>query len=73
MSVFPHDRLKITCTSADKQGRFHQFYSAEISPEIWERELAARADILFLRRRSNISSKAASSKAAAWKCGGDSR
>src|SRR6266513_1168225 len=47
MSVFPHDRLKITCTSADKQGRFTQFYSAEISPEIWERELAHARTFCF--------------------------
>jgi len=47
MSVFPHDRLKITCTSADKQGRFTQFYSAEISPESWERELAHARTFCF--------------------------
>src|SRR5436190_2649805 len=47
MSVFPHDRLKITCTSADKQGRFTQFYSAEISPETWERELAHARTFCF--------------------------
>jgi len=47
MSVFPHDRLKITCTRADKQGRFTQFYSAEISPEIWERELAHARTFCF--------------------------
>src|SRR5207247_383395 len=29
MSVFPHERLKISCTSVDKQGRFTQFYSLE--------------------------------------------
>jgi len=47
MSAFPHDRLKITCTSADKQGRFTQFYSAEISPETWERELAHARTFCF--------------------------
>src|SRR5437867_985334 len=47
ISVFPHDRLKITCTSADKQGRFTQFYSAEISPEIWQRELAHARTFCF--------------------------
>ena len=47
MSVFPHDRLKITCTSADKQGRFTQFYSVEISPETWERELAHARTFCF--------------------------
>jgi UDP-3-O-[3-hydroxymyristoyl] N-acetylglucosamine deacetylase/3-hydroxyacyl-[acyl-carrier-protein] dehydratase len=47
MSVFPHDRLKITCTSADKQGRFTQFYSVEVSPETWERELAHARTFCF--------------------------
>src|SRR6266699_2735668 len=47
MSVFPHDRLKITCTSADKQGRFTQLYSAEISPETGERELAHARTFCF--------------------------
>jgi len=39
---------------------------------IWERELAHARNFVFTRR-SNISSKAASSKAAAWKMRGDSR
>jgi UDP-3-O-[3-hydroxymyristoyl] N-acetylglucosamine deacetylase/3-hydroxyacyl-[acyl-carrier-protein] dehydratase len=47
MSVFPHDRLKISCTSADKQGRFTQFFSVEISPETWERELAHARTFCF--------------------------
>jgi UDP-3-O-[3-hydroxymyristoyl] N-acetylglucosamine deacetylase/3-hydroxyacyl-[acyl-carrier-protein] dehydratase len=33
MMAFPHDRLKISCTSADKKGRFTQFYSLEVTPE----------------------------------------
>src|SRR5947208_2176849 len=47
MSVFPHDRLKITCTSADKRGRFTQFYSLEVSPDTWERELAHARTFCF--------------------------
>src|SRR5205807_5927964 len=47
MSVFPHDRLKVTCTSADKHGRFTQFFSAEVSPETWERELAHARTFCF--------------------------
>jgi UDP-3-O-[3-hydroxymyristoyl] N-acetylglucosamine deacetylase / 3-hydroxyacyl-[acyl-carrier-protein] dehydratase len=47
MSLFPHDALKITCTSADKQGRFTQFFSTEISPKIWERELAHARTFCF--------------------------
>ncbi len=47
MSVFPHDRLKITCTSTDKKGRFTQFYSVEVSPETWSKELAHARTFCF--------------------------
>ncbi|MBI5774429.1 MAG: bifunctional UDP-3-O-[3-hydroxymyristoyl] N-acetylglucosamine deacetylase/3-hydroxyacyl-ACP dehydratase [Verrucomicrobia bacterium] len=47
MSVFPHDRLKITCTSADKQGRFTQFFSLEVTPESWEKELSHARTFCF--------------------------
>lgn len=47
LSVFPHDRLRITCTSADKRGRFTQFHSTEITPEIWEKDLAHARTFCF--------------------------
>lgn len=47
MSVFPHDRLKITCTSADRAGRFTQFQSLEVTPETWRRELAPARTFCF--------------------------
>jgi UDP-3-O-[3-hydroxymyristoyl] N-acetylglucosamine deacetylase / 3-hydroxyacyl-[acyl-carrier-protein] dehydratase len=47
MSLFPHDAFKITCTSADKQGRFTQFFSIEVSPEVWKRELAHARTFCF--------------------------
>jgi UDP-3-O-[3-hydroxymyristoyl] N-acetylglucosamine deacetylase/3-hydroxyacyl-[acyl-carrier-protein] dehydratase len=47
MSIFPHDRLKISCTSSDKAGRFSQFYSVEVSPETWKREIAAARTFCF--------------------------
>jgi len=47
MSLFPHDALKITCTSADKNGRFTQFFSTEVSPKIWEREIAQARTFCF--------------------------
>ena len=47
MSVFPHDRLKVSCTSADRHGRFTQFFSTEISAETWERELAQAGTFCF--------------------------
>src|SRR6185436_13900375 len=47
MSIFPHDRLKISCTSSDKAGRFSQFYTVEISPETWKREIAHARTFCF--------------------------
>ncbi|HQX86003.1 MAG TPA: UDP-3-O-acyl-N-acetylglucosamine deacetylase, partial [Aestuariivirga sp.] len=32
MAAFPHEGFKLTCTSADKGGRFTQFYSLEVTP-----------------------------------------
>ncbi len=39
MTVFPHDRWKITCVSSDKQGRFTQHFSVEITPETMRKEV----------------------------------
>lgn len=47
ISAFPHDRLKISCTSSDRNGRFTQFHSVEISPETWARELAHARTFCF--------------------------
>ena len=47
MTLFPDDGFKITCTSADKQGRFTQFYSTEVTPKTWERELAHARTFCF--------------------------
>ncbi len=47
MSAFPHDRFKITCTSSDRQGRFTQLYSVEVTPETWARELAPARTFCF--------------------------
>lgn len=47
MTLFPDEAFKITCTSADKRGRFTQFYSAEITPKTWERELAHARTFCF--------------------------
>ena len=47
MTLFPDENFKITCTSADKQGRFTQFYSAEVTPKTWEKELAHARTFCF--------------------------
>ncbi len=47
MAVFPHDGFKITCTSADKHGRYTQFHSLEVTPKSWERDLAHARTFCF--------------------------
>jgi UDP-3-O-[3-hydroxymyristoyl] N-acetylglucosamine deacetylase / 3-hydroxyacyl-[acyl-carrier-protein] dehydratase len=47
MTLFPDDGFKITCTSADKKGRFTQFYSTEVTPATWEKELSHARTFCF--------------------------
>jgi UDP-3-O-[3-hydroxymyristoyl] N-acetylglucosamine deacetylase/3-hydroxyacyl-[acyl-carrier-protein] dehydratase len=47
MTLLPDEVFKISCTSADKQGRFTQFYSLEVSPASWERDLAHARTFCF--------------------------
>ncbi|HTD68040.1 MAG TPA: UDP-3-O-acyl-N-acetylglucosamine deacetylase [Candidatus Limnocylindria bacterium] len=47
MSVFPHEHFKISCTSADGGGRFTQFYSVELTPDKWRKELAHARTFCF--------------------------
>ena len=47
MTLLPDEVFKISCTSADKQGRFTQFYSLELSPATWEHDLAHARTFCF--------------------------
>jgi len=47
MAVFPHNGFKITCTSSDRGGRFTQFFSLEITPESWAKEIAHARTFCF--------------------------
>ncbi|HZR21370.1 MAG TPA: bifunctional UDP-3-O-[3-hydroxymyristoyl] N-acetylglucosamine deacetylase/3-hydroxyacyl-ACP dehydratase [Verrucomicrobiae bacterium] len=47
MTLFPHHSFKISCTSSDRQGRFTQFYSTELSPKSWEKELSHARTFCF--------------------------
>jgi UDP-3-O-[3-hydroxymyristoyl] N-acetylglucosamine deacetylase/3-hydroxyacyl-[acyl-carrier-protein] dehydratase len=40
MTVFPHRGFKISCTQAGNDGRFTQYLSLEITPEVYAREIA---------------------------------
>lgn len=47
VTVFPHDRLKITCTSAGQDSRMTEFFSVEINPQTWAKELAHARTFCF--------------------------
>jgi UDP-3-O-[3-hydroxymyristoyl] N-acetylglucosamine deacetylase/3-hydroxyacyl-[acyl-carrier-protein] dehydratase len=54
MTLFPDEGFKITCTSADKQGRFTQFYSTEVTPKTWERELSHARTFCFFEEIEHL-------------------
>jgi UDP-3-O-[3-hydroxymyristoyl] N-acetylglucosamine deacetylase/3-hydroxyacyl-[acyl-carrier-protein] dehydratase len=47
MTLFPDEGFKISCTSSDKNGRFTQFCSLDLSPQTWERDLAHARTFCF--------------------------
>lgn len=47
MHLVPAPEFKISCTSADRSGRYTQFFSLVITPETWERELAHARTFCF--------------------------
>jgi len=47
MTLFPDQGFKLTCTSADKAGRFTQHYSLEVTPQTWQRDLADARTFCF--------------------------
>ncbi|HEY9174216.1 MAG TPA: UDP-3-O-acyl-N-acetylglucosamine deacetylase, partial [Verrucomicrobiae bacterium] len=47
MQVFPDEAFRLTCTSTDKRGRFTQFYSLEVNPKSWEKELSHARTFCF--------------------------
>ena len=47
VAIFPHERFKISCTSSDRIGRFSQFCSVELSPEVWRLDVAQARTFCF--------------------------
>jgi UDP-3-O-[3-hydroxymyristoyl] N-acetylglucosamine deacetylase/3-hydroxyacyl-[acyl-carrier-protein] dehydratase len=47
MTLFPYDGFKISCTSSDRGGRFTEFFSVEVSPKTWEKELSIARTFCF--------------------------
>lgn len=48
LTALPHDGFRISCTSADRKGRYTQFYSLEITPETWRREISDARTFCFM-------------------------
>jgi len=47
MTLLPSEGFRISCTSADKQGRFTQFHSVDLTPKTWEKELSHARTFCF--------------------------
>jgi len=47
MTFLPSEGFKVSCTSSDKQGRFTQFYSVDLTPRTWEKELSHARTFCF--------------------------
>jgi UDP-3-O-[3-hydroxymyristoyl] N-acetylglucosamine deacetylase / 3-hydroxyacyl-[acyl-carrier-protein] dehydratase len=47
MTFFPDEVFKISCTSSDRQGRFTQFFSTELSTASWEKDLSEARTFCF--------------------------
>jgi len=47
MTVVPDEKFRISCTQQGPDGRFTQFYSTEITPETFEKEIARARTFVF--------------------------
>lgn len=47
LMILPDTKFRISCTQVGPQGRFTQFLSAEITPEFYEKEIAAARTFVF--------------------------
>jgi UDP-3-O-[3-hydroxymyristoyl] N-acetylglucosamine deacetylase / 3-hydroxyacyl-[acyl-carrier-protein] dehydratase len=45
--LLPDDKFRISCTQAGPNGRFTQFFSTEISPAVFEREIAPARTFVY--------------------------
>lgn len=47
LTIVPDDKFRISCTNVGPGGRFTQFFSTEITPEIYEKEIAPARTFVF--------------------------
>ncbi len=47
LTIVPDDKFRISCTNVGPEGRFTQFFSAEITPAIYEKEIASARTFVY--------------------------
>ena len=47
MTIVPDEKFRVSCTQVGPQGRFTQFYSTEITPDIFARDIAPARTFVF--------------------------
>ena len=47
LTIVPDDKFRISCTQVGPEGRFTQFFSTEITPTIYQREIAQARTFVF--------------------------
>lgn len=47
LTIVPDDKFRVSCTQAGPEGRFTQFFSVEISPENYEKEICDARTFVF--------------------------
>ncbi|MCF7729501.1 MAG: bifunctional UDP-3-O-[3-hydroxymyristoyl] N-acetylglucosamine deacetylase/3-hydroxyacyl-ACP dehydratase [Chthoniobacterales bacterium] len=57
MTLFPCSGFRISCTQVGPQGRFTQYLSLEITPEIYEKEIAPARTFVFYEEVKDLMEK----------------
>ena len=47
MTIVPDDKFRVSCTNVGPDGRFAQYYSTEITPAIYEKEIAPARTFVY--------------------------
>lgn len=47
LTVIPDDKFRVSCTQVGPDGRFTQFFTCEITPEFYEKEIATARTFVF--------------------------
>ncbi|MFI0348071.1 MAG: bifunctional UDP-3-O-[3-hydroxymyristoyl] N-acetylglucosamine deacetylase/3-hydroxyacyl-ACP dehydratase [Chthoniobacterales bacterium] len=57
MTLFPDSGFRISCTQAGPDGRFTQYLSVEITPEVYEKEIAPARTFVFYEEVKELMEK----------------